>query len=431
VTAQGHKLGEVLRAAREARGVDIVRVERETKIRARYLQALEGGEYGELPGPVYTKGFLRNYGAYLGLDAEYLIDLYRLESAEAVVERPSPPQTPRPLARRRARTFVLTPSVIVAALLTVGVGAFVAYIAWELITFARTPELRITQPAGDVSAHTELTYTLRGQTAPRAEIRVSGGRENPTVRADAEGRFSVTVELVPGSNVITLTAHDFEVGRDSAPQRRTINVVADAAASPTPGIEVSLEQPPPDANLPAPLPIVGSASPGARVEIAASLVQAAAPSFRVDDEAGQPVTLSPPAPTAPAPLRLMAGDDGSFSGELVAPPGTWELRVMVETPGTEPLTRRVTIQPPAGLVGTLRVEGAQSYLEVDLDGEPVNGVSGGISDAGESVTLRAGREVRIRAGNAAAVRLTINGVEIGAMGPSGAVIEWRITRAGG
>jgi cytoskeleton protein RodZ len=77
-----HKLGEVLRTAREAKGVDLARVERDTKIRVRYLTALETGDYAELPGAVYTKGFLRNYGAYLGLDVEYLVDLYRLESAQ-------------------------------------------------------------------------------------------------------------------------------------------------------------------------------------------------------------------------------------------------------------------------------------------------------------------------------------------------------------
>ena len=69
--------------------MDLARVERDTKIRERYLSALERGEYRELPGAVYTKGFLRNYGAYLGLDPEYLIDLYRLETSAVAAERPS------------------------------------------------------------------------------------------------------------------------------------------------------------------------------------------------------------------------------------------------------------------------------------------------------------------------------------------------------
>src|SRR5512132_2359335 len=73
-------LPDRLTMAREKKGVDLVRAERDTKIRVRYLSALEQGDYRDLPGAVYTKGFLRNYAIYLGLDPEYLIDLYRLET---------------------------------------------------------------------------------------------------------------------------------------------------------------------------------------------------------------------------------------------------------------------------------------------------------------------------------------------------------------
>jgi hypothetical protein len=61
----------------------------------------------------------------------------------------------------------------------------------------------------------------------------------------------------------------------------------------------------------------------------------------------------------------------------------------------------------------------------------VPGVSGGIAGDGERLELAAANEMTIRAGNAGAVRLTINGISIGAMGSDGAVVEWRITRAGG
>ena len=112
MTGDAHKLGEVLRAAREAKGVNLARVERDTKIRDRYLSALERGDYPDLPGAVYTKGFLRNYGAYLGLDPEYLIDLYRIESAESAGERPQRAAAPRPLGKRRPRAFVVTPGAV-------------------------------------------------------------------------------------------------------------------------------------------------------------------------------------------------------------------------------------------------------------------------------------------------------------------------------
>src|SRR5215212_3703835 len=76
-------LPERLYAARERKGVDLYRAERDTKIRARYLAALERGEYKELPGDVYTTGFLRNYANYLGLDPEEVVGQWRAERPEA------------------------------------------------------------------------------------------------------------------------------------------------------------------------------------------------------------------------------------------------------------------------------------------------------------------------------------------------------------
>src|SRR3954447_21275000 len=111
-----------LLAAREEKGVDLYRAERDTKIRARYLGALERGDYRELPGAVYTKGFLRNYAAYLGLDPDDVILQWRRERGA-----PQEPQAviavPRPIAApRRGLTF--SPSLIVFALLVALVIGF-------------------------------------------------------------------------------------------------------------------------------------------------------------------------------------------------------------------------------------------------------------------------------------------------------------------
>lgn len=218
------KLGEVLRTAREAKFIDLARVERDTKIRIHYLAALERGDYRELPAAVYAKGFLRNYGLYLGLDPEYLVDLYRLESGSAL-DRPSSALRPRPVAERQRRPFVIGSGAVSAAILSLLVLAFVAYLVGEFVTFARTPELRITDPAADLAGYTELTYTIKGVTEPDSTITTAGLRQNPTAAADGNGRFSVTVQLVPGANAITLTASDPLTGRDSPAVHRTITVV--------------------------------------------------------------------------------------------------------------------------------------------------------------------------------------------------------------
>jgi cytoskeleton protein RodZ len=71
------EIGARLREARMRAKIDISEVEVRTKIRAKYLRALENEEWDLLPGDVYTRSFLRTYGEYLGLDTRQLIDDYK------------------------------------------------------------------------------------------------------------------------------------------------------------------------------------------------------------------------------------------------------------------------------------------------------------------------------------------------------------------
>ena len=428
MTGQDHKLGEVLRAAREAKELDLTRVERDTKIRERYLSALERGEYRELPGAVYTKGFLRNYGAYLGLDPEYLIDLYRLETTANAPERAAAPTPPRPIAVRRRRTFVVTPGAVVAAILTIVVGALVAWIGYQFVNFARTPELRIIEPAGDVSAHTEPSITIRGITVADATITVSGLPENPSTTADADGNFEMTVGLLPGSNEIHLEARDPVTNRSSEELVRRVNVVSAAEPSSSPaGVGLTLDQPLADATVTGPVPVAGTAAPGEPIALAAVLVTAPTPTFSVTGAGGSEVEIQPTAPTAPEPASVTVDAAGAFTASLSLPPGTWD--VVVTPTSAEPSTRRVTVLPGDGLAGSLELDGGDSYLEVEQDGTPIDGVSGGISVDGDQVDLAASTTIRVLAGNAGAVRLTINGIGVGFMGANGAVVEWHVARS--
>jgi cytoskeletal protein RodZ len=63
-----NELGQMLREAREAKGISLVEAEEFTKIRRKYLQALEESDYEALPPNIYARGFLRNYATYLGLN---------------------------------------------------------------------------------------------------------------------------------------------------------------------------------------------------------------------------------------------------------------------------------------------------------------------------------------------------------------------------
>src|SRR2546430_5062796 len=87
-------IGTTLREARIRARIDISEVEARTKIRAKYLRAIENEEWDLLPGPVYVKSFLRTYGEFLGLDSRQLVDEYKRR-----YERPSD-QDLRPITSR-------------------------------------------------------------------------------------------------------------------------------------------------------------------------------------------------------------------------------------------------------------------------------------------------------------------------------------------
>jgi cytoskeletal protein RodZ len=112
-------LGEKIKTAREARGLDFDQVSRETNIAVRYLQALEAEFFDGFPGEPYLIGFLRTYGTYLELDVQELLSLYR---SIKIQEQPVPQQLlkdPSPLPK-----IILTTAIILVILGAGGGGAY-------------------------------------------------------------------------------------------------------------------------------------------------------------------------------------------------------------------------------------------------------------------------------------------------------------------
>ena len=127
------RIGNALKEARQRQGLDIRTVEETTKIRTRYLRALESEEWSTLPGHAYVKGFLRTYANLLGLDADALVDEYRrtvegpqaspVPLGEGVLEtrrRLREPGMPRGGGPRRWPIVAGLVLVIVAILLVLG-----------------------------------------------------------------------------------------------------------------------------------------------------------------------------------------------------------------------------------------------------------------------------------------------------------------------
>jgi len=87
------KIGEALRRAREEKGITLREAEEATKIRLKYLDALEREEFTQLPGRVYAIGFLRNYARYLGLDWQELVEKLKKQWPDEEEVKPTPSST--------------------------------------------------------------------------------------------------------------------------------------------------------------------------------------------------------------------------------------------------------------------------------------------------------------------------------------------------
>jgi hypothetical protein len=117
-------LGASLRAARHKRGLELDAVQRELRIRKRYLEALESERFELLPGEVYARGFLREYAEFLGLDGSIYVAEYDARFAHHDEPAIAALPTAAPLRRSPALPIVLA----VAAALAAAVGLA----AWQL-----------------------------------------------------------------------------------------------------------------------------------------------------------------------------------------------------------------------------------------------------------------------------------------------------------
>ncbi len=119
-------VGTILRRARTRRELELSEVEAATRIRLRYLRAIEDEEWDVLPGGVYRRGFIRTYASFLGLDGERLVEDYRQSvepwhragAAQSQTEPQGAPATPR---------GVLLAGLAVLAVIAVAVVAIVAF----------------------------------------------------------------------------------------------------------------------------------------------------------------------------------------------------------------------------------------------------------------------------------------------------------------
>ena len=427
-TQRAPNVGELLQTARERKGVDLARAERETKIRARHLVALESGDIGDLPAPVYAKGFLRNYSTYLGLDADEMLARWRKEIDQPrSAETPSLKPPPQPITAP-SRGFKLTSGLLVALVLAAIVFTFVGYVGLQLVRFTQNPEIGLSGPAIRQLQPGAQFVLLNGDGTANAAITASGTDDLfRQTTADSRGKWSLSLPVNKGENHFTILGTDPETARDSAPLKVIATVpilgteiapgdvgpalpegVADTNITGIPSAELTLTQP--QQNL-------RSANGKVRV-VGATDADEVVISFQWRgklDKAKSP----PPATTLPV-------EEGVFRGSFQLPKGRWNVSAAAAIDGGYPAVEQVPVTSLADVMvlKVVAIDG-QTRLQLSDGNDKVISERIIIKD-GQKKMWRVDPDVVLRVGNARAAHVTVDGIEYGAMGSKPEAKAWRI-----
>jgi hypothetical protein len=190
------EIGNSLREARARQGLELSQVEQATKIRSKYLRAIEDEQFGILPDEPYVKGFLHTYAEFLGLDGRLYVDEYSsrfvVDGFDDMPERRGPAPAPR---RRRA----IERRAVVLALAGVVALAALVIVAWKF-GGSNAPTSVLT-PQAQVPAELQLTGLGHGT---YVEVRRNSAAGPVLLQATVPGG---KVERVSGSRFWLYVKH--------------------------------------------------------------------------------------------------------------------------------------------------------------------------------------------------------------------------------
>jgi hypothetical protein len=219
------EIGETLRETRMRRRIDMSDVEAATKIRAKYLRALENEEWDLLPGPTFVKTFLRTYAEYLELDPRLLVEEYRQRYERPATQDLAPfsPGLGGQRRQRRRPRLPLGPGLVIVAGVLILLAAFYGLGRWG----------QGDEPAGapnqvDAAPTPTATATPRA-TAPRARptrvtLRLTAVDPVYVCLEDASGRVVVAgATLQPGQSTRTFRSRRFRANFGNGGIRMRVN----------------------------------------------------------------------------------------------------------------------------------------------------------------------------------------------------------------
>jgi hypothetical protein len=192
------EIGNSLREARERQGLGYPEIELATKIRSKYIRALEEEDFTAIPGDAYIRGFLRTYAEYLGLDGDVYVDEY----ASRFITSWRDELPPRPERRRiRTRERPIERRAVLIVLAGIVVITALVFAAWQLPgSSTKDPGKTTTQEQQKHATGPQLVLRGRGR-GTYVEVR-RGGRAG---KVDQQGTVEAgEVDRLPGSRFYLL-----------------------------------------------------------------------------------------------------------------------------------------------------------------------------------------------------------------------------------
>jgi cytoskeletal protein RodZ len=228
-------VGQQLKARRQVLRLSLAQVEIDTKIRGKFLTALEAGNYAKLPNDIYSRGFVQHYANHLGLDGVAVAAAYAKERGGVAKGETKRPKLERP------KRLVFTGKILAVLVGLAVVASVFGYLLWQFSALAGAPLLSVTSPGSD-EAITGGVIDVDGHTTPGADISVN---DSPLL-TDTDGNFSEKVALQDGVNVIRIKSTS-KLGKSTTVTRNILAKLPqlDAAAAvvpttPFPGVAVAI-----------------------------------------------------------------------------------------------------------------------------------------------------------------------------------------------
>ncbi len=190
-------VGQILQSARSAQKLDLKDVSRITRIRARFLEAVEADDYSLLPSGAVARGFIRNYSEFLGLNPLTTQATFRRD----FVENEQGQIVPRGMVKPVSEVSFWTPRTTIIAAITLIFTLFGAYLIFQYRVLTGPPPLRLISPIVNLET-ADSTVEVVGITSPEATVSVNGD----LVALEKGGRFFLRLPLATGDNIILIIA---------------------------------------------------------------------------------------------------------------------------------------------------------------------------------------------------------------------------------